>query len=203
MFTVIRFIGLLLIFPVSQNAAVKTTHPPLSGDSKPNSIVACVDSSKSVAELPPPGPACEKSEFAARGEPFMFSENDGLAFGISANPAKPDKLYMWADNHTDKPIELYLCCNSSLFERIDIFDSDGHRLKSKDEEALEKARRVGTLMQTIDACSCSGWVSVPPHTKQFVMFAEISVAYTLSPGHYTVGERQGAMKGLNIFLPSR
>jgi len=35
------------------------------------------------------------------------------------------------------------------------------------------------------------------------MFAEISVAYTLSPGRYTVGERQGAMKGLNIFLPSR
>jgi hypothetical protein len=203
MLTVVRFIGLLLIFPVGQNVAVKAPPPPLSGDSKLKSIVACVDSSKSTAELPPPGPACEKSEFAARGEPFMFPENDGLAFGISATPAKPGTLYMWVDNRSDQPKELLLCCNSSLFERIDIFDSDGHRLKTKAEEALEKARRDGTLMQTIEACSCSGWVSVPAHTKQFLMFAEISVAYTLPPGHYTVGGRQGAAKGVNIFLPSR
>jgi hypothetical protein len=197
--TVVRFIGLLLLFHVNQNAAVKSPPSPPTGDSKPKSIVACVDSSKSAAELPPPGPACEKSEIAARGEPFMFSENDGLAFGISANPAKPDTLYMWADNRTDKPIELYLCCNSSLFERIDIYDSDGYRLMSKDDEVLQKARQEGT--QTIDVCSCSGTVSVPPHTKQFVMSAEISVAYTLPPGRYTVGERRSATKGLKILVP--
>jgi hypothetical protein len=197
MLTVVRFIGLLLILHVNQNAAVKAPPYPLTGDSKPKSIVACVDSSKSAGELAPPGPACEKSEIATRGEPFMFSENDGLAFGISANPAKPGTLYMWADNRTDKPIELYLCCNSSLFERIGIFDSDGHRVKSKDDEVIEKARRDGT--QTITGgCSCSGWVSVPAHTKQFVMSAEISAAYTLPPGRYTVGE---ATKGLKILVP--
>jgi hypothetical protein len=199
MLTVVRFIGLILLIHVNQKAAVKTPPYPPTGDSKPQSIVACVDSSKSAAELPSPGPACEKSEIATRGEPFMFSENDGLAFGISANPAKAGTLYMWADNRTYKPIELYLCCNSSLFERIDIFDSDGHRLMSKDDEVLQKAHLEGT--QTIEVCSCSGTVSVPPHTKQFVMSADISAAYTLPPGRYTVGERRSATKGLKILIP--
>src|ERR1700677_1989366 len=175
MLTVVRLIGLLLIFPVNQNVAVRTPRPPPSDDSKSKSVVACIDNSKSPSELPPPGPACEKSEFAARGEPFMFSENNGLAFGISANPAKSGTLYLWADNRTDKPKDLYLCCNSSLFERIDIFDFDGHRLMSRNDEVLQKAHREGT--QTIDVCSCSGNVLVAPHTKQYVMFAEISVAY--------------------------
>ena len=70
---------------------------------------------------------------------------------------------------------------------------------SRNDEVLQKAHREGT--QTIDVCSCSGNVLVAPHTKQYVMFAEISVAYNLPPGRYTVGERQPATKGLNIFIP--
>lgn len=150
------------------------------------STVRCVDVA-SGSELPPPGPACEKELFSRRGRPYMFSARDGIAYGVSYSPDKHSVLYLWAENQTDEAMTLYLRCAASLFDRIDVFDAQGHRLSSKNEELEQKARSEGRV--TVNVCSCCGEVSVPPHTVQLFDTADISQQYVLQPGHYTITER--------------
>jgi hypothetical protein len=178
----------LVVLLVNQSGSVDTR---LQASANPNtksveSTVSCTDSSY-AKELPPPGPACEKELFARRGRPFMFPAHDGIAFGVSSGPDKPVALHLWADNQTDKAESLYFCCVSTLFEHIDIFDSEGHRVLSKGDQAEQKARSEG--LKTVEVCSCSGWLSVPPHTIQLLDAEDISRGYTLQPGRYTVLER--------------
>lgn len=147
------------------------------------SKVGCTDIH--AADLLPPEPACEKELFARRGRPFMFPARSGIAFGVSYGADKPSMLYLWADNQTDETVRVYVCCNLTLFDHIDIFDSEGHRVLSKADKAEQKAGSEGTTR----ACSCSFSVPVPPHTIQLFDFADISVGYTLQPGRYTISER--------------
>jgi hypothetical protein len=173
---------------VNQSGPVDTR---LQASANPNtksieSTVSCTDSSY-AKELPPPGPACEKELFARRGRPFMFPAHDGIAFGVSSGPDKPVTLHLWADNQTDKPESLYFCCVSTLFGHSDVFDSEGHRVLSKDDQVEQKARLEGRV--TVEVCSCSGWLSVPPHTIQLLDSEDISRGYNLQPGRYNVSER--------------
>jgi hypothetical protein len=117
----------------------------------------------------------------------MFPARDGFAFGVSSGLDKPVALYLWVDNQTDKAESLLFCCVSTLFEHIDIFDSDGRRVLSKADHAEQKARSEGR--ETVETCSCSGWLSIPPHTIQLFVSAELSQGYTLQPGRYTISER--------------
>jgi len=153
------------------------------------SKIACADGPNAKA-LPPPGPACEKEQFARHGRPFMFPPHSGIAYGVSAAPGKESALYLWADNQTGDAVSLLFCCVTTLFEQIDIFDSEGHRLLSKRDLAEQKAR--SDHRQTVDVCSCSGWSSVPPHTVQLFVFADVSEGYSLKPGRYTISERYPA-----------
>jgi len=146
------------------------------------STVSCTD--KYGKDLPQP---CEKELLARRGRPFMFPARDGIAFGVSSGPDRPLALYLWADNQTDKVQNLLFCCVSTLFEHIDIFDSEGHRVLSTGDQAEQKARSEGR--ETVEACSCSGWISVPPHTIQLFVSADISQGYTLQSSRYTISEQ--------------
>jgi hypothetical protein len=117
----------------------------------------------------------------------MFPARDGIAVGVSSGSDKPAALYLWADNQTDKAETFYICCVSTLFENIDIFDSEGRRFLSKGDKAEQKARSEGR--ETVQVCSCSGWFSLPPQTIRLVDSADVSQGYTLQPGRYTVSER--------------
>jgi hypothetical protein len=117
----------------------------------------------------------------------MFPARNGIAYGISSGPDVHSELYLWADNQTDATVNLYFCCVSSLFDHIDIFDSGGHRVLSKADQLVQKVHSEGR--ESVDVCSCSGWSSVPPHTIQLFVFADIYDAYTLGPGHYVISER--------------
>jgi hypothetical protein len=152
------------------------------------SIVACTDNSIPPSELPLPGPQCAKEEFAKRGQPFMFPARRGVAYGISSNPGKPSTLSLWADNRTERDVDLLICCVSTLFEQIDIYDSAGVRLLSKADQAARKAGLEGRVVVG-GGCTCSGWVLVPPHTIKFLEFADISDGYILSAGRYIIAER--------------
>lgn len=149
------------------------------------SMVRCLDLPYSK-ELPQ-GPACEKELFARRGNPFMFPVHDGVAFGVSSGPDRPSALVRWADNQTDKPVEFYSCCNSTFFNSIDVFDSSGHRVLSKEDLLVQRALEEGR--ETVEVCTCSGTFTVQPHTIQIVDSVEISVRYTLQPGRYIISER--------------
>lgn len=164
------------------------------------SIVACTDNSKKPSELPPPGPQCAKEEFAKRGQPFMFPAHDGVAFGISSDPGKPSTLYLWTDNRTEKDADLLICCVSTLFEHIDIYDSTGVRLLSKLDQAARKAGWEGRVV--VEECTCSGWVLVPPHTIKLVESADVSDGYVLPPGRYIITERP-PVAGLNPKLEAQ
>ena len=168
-------------------------HRPSSasaGTKSGKSEVACTDNSKPASALPRPGPQCEKDEFAKRGRPFMFPANGGLAFGVSSVPGKPSTLYLWADNQTEKAESLYVCCISTLFEHIEVYDAGGHRVLSKMDLAEQQASSDGKV--TLRGCSCSGWVLVPPHTIEILEYADISDGYLLSTGRYVITERTPA-----------
>lgn len=180
--------AVVLILP--NQSGLAEAHGPSSayaGTKSGKSKVACIDNSKPASALPPPGPQCEKDEFAKRGRPFMFPANGGVAFGVSSVPDKPSTLYLWADNQTEKAESLYVCCISTLFEHIDVYDAGGHRVLSKMDLAEQKASSDGKV--TLRGCSCSGWVLVPPHTIEILEYADISDGYLLPPGRYVITER--------------
>lgn len=175
---------LLLVNPGSVNARPQASVSPNSTSS--GSTVSCADKPY-AKDLPPPGPACEKELLARRGRPFMFPARDGIAYGVSSAPDEPSALYLWTDNQTDKAVSLPFCCVQTLFARIDIFDSAGRRVLSRTDQAEQKARAEGREM--VQVCTCSGSSSVPPHTIQLFVSADISEGYALRPGHYTISER--------------
>jgi hypothetical protein len=185
------FLSSILAFSLllaGQDGSVDTPPEP-SGDQSTMSTgskFSCRDKSY-AKDLPASGPACETELFARRGRPFMFPARYGIAFGVSSGPDKPSALYLWADNQTDKARSLPFCCVSTLFEHIDIFDSEGHRVLSKTDRSEQKAQLAGR--EVVQACTCSGSSSVPPHTIQLFLFADISDGYTLQSGRYTISER--------------
>ncbi len=182
-------LAVLLFSVISSNSGQAHQQAPANADAKSSeSIVACTDNSIPPSELPLPGPQCAKEEFAKRGQPFMFPARRGVAYGISSNPGKPSTLSLWADNRTEKGVELLICCVSTLFEQIDIYDSAGVRLLSKADQAARKAGLEGGVVVG-GGCTCSGWVLVPPHTIKFLEFADISDGYVLASGRYIIAER--------------
>ena len=186
----------VLLFSVISSSSGRA-HQQASGNADVKSseyMVACTDNSKPPSELPPPGPKCAKEEFSKRGRPFMFPAHRGVAYGISSDPGKPSTLYLWADNRTEKDVDLLICCMSTLFEQIDICDSAGVRLPSKVDKYEQKARLEGRT--AVGGCTCSGWVLVPPHTVKFLESADISVGYILPAGRYIIAERP-PVSGLN------
>jgi hypothetical protein len=79
---------------------------------------------------------------------------------------------------------LYVCCISTVFEPIELFDSEGHRVMSKSDHIVQNAHS-----KTVQQCSCSAWVVLPAHTFQILGSADISDGYQLRPGRYTISER--------------
>jgi hypothetical protein len=118
----------------------------------------------------------------------MFPVHDGVAFGVSSGPDRPSTLVRWADNQTDKPAGFSYCCHLTFFNSIDVFDSSGHRVLSKDDLIVQKALEEGR--NPVQICTCSGSFTIPPHTIQIVDSVEISDGYTLQPGRYIVSERK-------------
>lgn len=117
------------------------------------SAVGCVERPDGKP-LPPPGPAWEQELFARHGRPFMFPVRGGVAFGVSSAPDNSSSLYLWADNQTGEAVTLYFCCISTLFDHIEIFDSEGHRVLGKSDQVAQKA--LSEPRDLVQVCSCSG-----------------------------------------------
>jgi hypothetical protein len=179
------FVGLVVILLSMGWFTPSVTSPQSSVTQSVKSRVRCLGLPYSK-ELPQ-GPACEKELFARWGHPFMFPVHDGIASGVSSGPDRPSTLVRWVENQTDKPVELFSCCNSTFFDSIDVFDSTGHRVLSKTDLAVQKAHEEGREM--LEVCTCSGTSIVQPHTIQIVDSVEISVRYNLQPGRYIISER--------------
>ena len=150
------------------------------------SAVGCVERPDGKP-LPPPGPAWEQELFARHGRPFMFPVRGGVAFGVSSAPDNSSSLYLWADNQTGEAVTLYFCCISTLFDHIEIFDSEGHRVLGKSDQVAQKA--LSEPRDLVQVCSCSGFSSVPAHTIQLFVPADVSEGYSLQRGRYIVSER--------------
>lgn len=151
------------------------------------SEVECIDR-QSAEPLPLPGPACEKEVFARHGRPFMFPARDGIAYGVSLDSGKPTSLNLWVDNETNETKPIGFCCISTLARHIDIFDSQGHRVLSLDDEIERKAFSEGHEVEEV--CSCSGEVDIKPHTMRILDHAALVQLYSLGSGRYIVSERQ-------------
>ena len=176
------------LFVASQTASL-----PALGQNTPDKVVesgasrvSCTDNFFSQQELAP-GALCQQELFARRGHPLMFPARDGVAFGVSSSPGNPLLLILWVDNQNDKKERFSFCCVSTLFEHIDIVDSQGHRVLSKADRLELTARSTG--QEPVRACSCSGLSDIPAHTIQIFMVAEVHSGYDLPPGQYVVTER--------------
>ena len=62
--------------------------------------------------------------------------------------------------------------------------------KTYQAKAAQKVRSDGR--ELVQVGTCSGSSSVPPHTVQLFVFADISEEYALPSGHYTISERKPA-----------
>jgi hypothetical protein len=163
---------------------------------KPSNL-GCGDRAYRQFEKPlPTGHACEEELLARRGRPFMFPARNGIAFGVSSESGKPSSLNLWVDNQRDESQSIYVCC-ADLFKWIDVYDSAAHRVPSRWDELKEKLRSEGR--EYIEGvCTCSGDHLIPPHTIQIVDYSDLSMAYSLAAGHYTITERQASPKKNDI-----
>lgn len=183
-FCAILMLGLSLVGPSKLVGVPRQASANMDSQAS-QSKVACVDNSKRPSELPPPGPECAKQEFSKLGHPVMFPPHGGVAFGISSEPNKPSELHLWTDNQTDKTEYLYVCCISTVFDHIDVYDSQGHW-------ALSKAEAAAKGRPTAEVCTCSTTLSIPPHIIEFVDSANISDGYSLPAGRYVITEKGSA-----------
>lgn len=152
---------------------------PLGG-----SRVACVDNTKRQSEVPPPGPQCAEQEFAKRGRPSMSAAHDGVAFGFSSPQRDSTTIYVWMDNQTNEPRSYSTCSTSGFLDAIDVYDSAGHRLLSKEEQAKRKA--CAENREFLSVCTWSRTVTVAPHTMQVVDWGDLQGSYMLSPGRFFI-----------------
>jgi hypothetical protein len=150
------------------------------------SKVACSDTTTLPVVKRSPE-TCAESDFAQFGRPVMFPLRNGVAYGASIAPGDASSITIWMDNQSDKPQNYLFCCNATFIETIELYDAAGRRIPSKHELAVKKLKESG--QESIEACDCSGWVTVPPHTLKVVDHGDLSSAYTLPAGPYTIVER--------------
>jgi hypothetical protein len=148
------------------------------------SKVACLDSTKTQSELHPPGPQCADQEFAKRGRPSMSAAHDGVALGFSTPQRDSTTVSVWMDNQTNEPHGYSTCSRSGVLDDVDVYDSAGHRLLSKKEQAQRKACAEHREFWSIS--SGCGTVTVAPHTMQVVGWGDLQDIYVLSPGRFFI-----------------
>jgi len=153
-----------------------------------SSKIACVDNTKPESELPLPGPQCAEQEFAKRGRPSMSAEHDGVAFGFSSPQRESTTVYMWMDNQTKEPRSYSTCSSKNVADAIDLYDSAGQRLLSKQEQTMRKT--CAEHQEFLPICSWSRTVTVAPHTMQIVDRGDLQGSYALSPGRFFIAASQ-------------
>jgi len=175
-----------------QDAPAKVQQSSIMWREGDPSRVECNDDSKPKRDWLLPGPECAKQVFAKFGQPFMFPARKGIAYGISVPPDKPGTIFLWADNQTPAPQGFLICCISTVLDHVDVYDEEGHRVLSESDKLKQKAEAEGT--PTTEVCSCSGWVTIPPHVIACFAFssADLSQQYKLPSGKYIVSERTPA-----------
>jgi hypothetical protein len=189
--TMILVIALALVRPALP-IVLHYSASRMEGEGKASieSKVACSDNTTLLPAKRTPQ-ACAETDFALYGRPVMFSPRDGIAYGVALAPDKPDFITIWMDNQTERPQNVYICCNATFVRYIDIYDQGGHRILSKTEIANSKpeaaAFHSGDPRQ-VAGCGCSGWSDVQPHSLKVVDHGDLNSNYTVAPGRYTIVE---------------
>lgn len=191
MATMILVIALALVrpaLPIVRHYSVSR----IEGEAKASieSRVACSNNTTLLPAKRTPQ-ACAETDFALYGRPVMFSPRDGIAYGVSLAPNKPGFITIWMDNQTERPQNIYICCNATFVRFMDIYDQGGQRILSKTEIANSKPEAAvvhsGDPRQ-VAACGCSSWSNVQPHSLKVVDHGDLNSNYTLAPGRYTIVE---------------
>lgn len=141
--------------------------------------------------LPSPSPKrlpqeCGNQPMQQTGVPVFSSSHDGVRYGMSlqANHVLqnlPIPLYIWADNTTDKTVELGTC---SMFQNRSI------AVWSRTAKRTITRRDINDRGLHNVACSCSVDIKVPiaAHSCKPINKLYLDEMYTLDPGVYSVAE---------------
>jgi hypothetical protein len=175
----------LVLFSVFALHSHGQSPTPRATTARPStSTIACPDNTTLPRDKRTPE-ACAKAAFAEDGHPVMFPARLDISFGVSQSPSKASGVYIWMDNQTEVAQSHYVCCEATFIDFIELYGADGHRVPMKDPD-LEKERVNG--VETVWACRCSGWVSVPPHTLKAIDGGDLLNIYNLPSGRYSIGE---------------
>jgi hypothetical protein len=135
---IVLVIALALVLPTPP-ILLHHSSPRMQGEGKA-SIESKVARSDNIILLPDKrtSQVCAESDFALYGRPVMFSPRDGIAYGVSLAPDKPGLVTIWMDNQTQKPQNVFICCNATFVRYIDIYNNAGQRIRGKIEIANTK-----------------------------------------------------------------
>jgi hypothetical protein len=170
--------------PISHRQDSQAARPGESGARQ--SKIVCSEYRDPKSGLPLSGPQCAEKVYARWGMPVMSPAHDGIAFGISSPPGKPMTVSVWMDNETEQTKQYLMCCRLTFLEAIDVFDSEGNRLLSTNEQSERKTCSEGKGGDWTVACTCSALESVAPHTMEIIDSGDLSDGYVLAPGRYFV-----------------
>jgi len=152
------------------------------------SKIACVDNTKRLSDLPPPGPECAKQEFEKRGRPLMSAAQNGIAYGFSSPQNGSTTVYMWLDNQTNESQTYSTCSTSNVINAVDVYDSAGRRLLSRQDQDKQKicAEHKEFSLEFLPMCTWTKMVIIAPHTMQVVDSNDLQSSYVLSPGRFFI-----------------
>jgi len=153
---------------------------------------------KRVAAAKPVPEECAKSVSADTGSPVMFPSRGPLTLGVSTKTThygEPIPVLLWLSNPTDTAQPVWSCggiIDDFWYSGMDVFDSAGHRVLSRDEE---KQRKSGTLpTQRVQVCGSTVETYIPAHACTHSTFSsqasyvshDLHKYYELPPGRYFI-----------------
>ncbi len=173
-------------------------------------LFACLDTDGfSDQKAPKPPKACSQKDIQRYGRPIMFRRRDGVAFGISTLHTTVSKdgdstVYLWLSNQSRLPQGYDVCCNVTLFKKIEVFDSAGVRLENASDVRLKDLQDKDQAY--VEGCSCSAMLNIAPGSCSVVDQGSLNakgIAYDLRPGKYTVRERSPSGSNSKLSLDSK
>jgi hypothetical protein len=131
----------------------------------------------------------------------MFPPRDGLSMGISTprltfQVNDPVLIYVWVNNQTDDE-KVLMSCSMWWDWGVDVYDSEGHAMKTKGEQDSESVRICGrNLTLRIPPHSCS------PLQDMGDVAIDLRKDRTLPSGSYFVTEKglTPPLRGLSIAI---
>jgi hypothetical protein len=154
-----------------------------------------------TAAIQPLPKECAANLSADTGRPvMMFPSRSALTWGLSSRTVtygEPVSVLLWLFNPTDEAQPVWTCMEIDQFwvSGIDVFDSSGHRVLTREEEKNKELAASGKnmpLSACMFSCTRNFTIDIAPHSCAHTTFSapaydfarDLRTYYSLPPGRY-------------------